>query len=92
MPKLGLILFAGGNGSDKSTPMAALIDYRNQKSKGHIVTIEDSAESTHPHKGCIVSQREVGTDSPPDNRFNTQPLSSVLFDDQHSRAGHCVKD
>jgi twitching motility protein PilU len=43
--------------------MAALIDYRNQKSKGHIITIEDPVEFTHPHKGCIVNQREVGTDT-----------------------------
>lgn len=61
MSKLGLILFVGGTGSGKSTSMAALIDYRNQKSKGHIITIEDPVEFTHPHKGCIVNQREVGT-------------------------------
>ncbi|MGK0336053.1 MAG: twitching motility protein PilU, partial [Candidatus Azotimanducaceae bacterium] len=54
MSKLGLILFVGGTGSGKSTSMAALIDYRNQKSKGHIITIEDPVEFTHPHKGCIV--------------------------------------
>lgn len=63
MSKLGLILFVGGTGSGKSTSMAALIDYRNQKSKGHIITIEDPVEFTHPHKGCIVNQREVGTDT-----------------------------
>ena len=57
--KLGLILFVGGTGSGKSTSMAALIDYRNQKSKGHIITIEDPVEFTHPHKGCVVNQREV---------------------------------
>jgi twitching motility protein PilU len=50
-------------GSGKSKSMAALIDYRNQKSKGHIITIEDPVEFTHPHKGCIVNQREVGTDT-----------------------------
>jgi twitching motility protein PilU len=63
MSKLGLILFVGGTGSGKSTSMAALIDYRNEKSKGHIITIEDPVEFTHPHKGCVVNQREVGTDT-----------------------------
>ncbi len=63
MSKLGLILFVGGTGSGKSTSMAALIDYRNQKTKGHIITIEDPVEFTHPHKNCIVNQREVGTDT-----------------------------
>lgn len=63
MSKLGLILFVGGTGSGKSTSMAALIDYRNQKSKGHIITIEDPVEFTHPHKGCVVNQREVGADT-----------------------------
>ncbi len=63
MSKLGLILFVGGTGSGKSTSMAALIDYRNQRSKGHIITIEDPVEFTHPHKGCIVNQREVKADT-----------------------------
>ena len=63
MSKLGLILFVRGTGSGKFTSMAALIDYRNEKPKGHIITIEDTAEFTHPHKGCIVNQREVGTDT-----------------------------
>ena len=63
MSKLGLILFVGGTGSGKSTSMAALIDYRNQKSKGHIIKIEDPVEFTHPHKGCVVNQREVGQDT-----------------------------
>ena len=63
MSKLGLILFVGGTGSGKSTSMAALIDFRNIKSTGHIITIEDPVEFTHPHKGNIVNQREVGTDT-----------------------------
>jgi twitching motility protein PilU len=63
MSKMGLVLFVGGTGSGKSTSLAALIDYRNVKSKGHIITIEDPVEFTHPHKGCIVNQREVGTDT-----------------------------
>lgn len=63
MQKLGLILFVGGTGSGKSTSMAALIDHRNKNSKGHIITIEDPVEFTHPHKGCIVNQREIGSDT-----------------------------
>ncbi len=63
MAKRGLILFVGGTGSGKSTSLAALIDYRNTNSKGHIITIEDPVEYIHPHKGCIVNQREVGMDT-----------------------------
>jgi twitching motility protein PilU len=63
MAKRGLILFVGGTGSGKSTSLAALIDYRNVNSTGHIVTIEDPVEYVHPHKGCIVNQREVGVDT-----------------------------
>ncbi|MDQ2694561.1 MAG: PilT/PilU family type 4a pilus ATPase [Pseudomonadota bacterium] len=63
MEKNGLILFVGGTGSGKSTSLAALIDYRNANSGGHIVTIEDPIEFVHRHKRCIVSQREVGVDT-----------------------------
>jgi twitching motility protein PilU len=63
MAKRGLILFVGGTGSGKSTSLAALIDYRNTNSKGHIVTIEDPVEYVHQHKGCIINQREVGMDT-----------------------------
>ncbi len=63
MAKRGLILFIGGTGSGKSTSLAALIDYRNSNSKGHIITIEDPVEYIHPHKGCIINQREVGVDT-----------------------------
>ncbi len=63
MAKRGLILFVGGTGSGKSTSLAALIDYRNTNSKGHIITIEDPVEYIHPHKGCIINQREVGMDT-----------------------------
>ena len=63
MAKRGLILFVGGTGSGKSTSLAALIDHRNSNSKGHIITIEDPIEFLHPHKKCIVSQREVGVDT-----------------------------
>lgn len=63
MEKRGLILFVGGTGSGKSTSLAALIDYRNRHSSGHIITIEDPIEYVHPHKKCLVNQREVGVDT-----------------------------
>jgi twitching motility protein PilU len=63
MSKRGLILFVGGTGSGKSTSLAALIDYRNSNSGGHIITIEDPVEFVHKHKKCIVNQREVGVDT-----------------------------
>ena len=63
MLKRGLILFVGGTGSGKSTSLAALIDYRNANSGGHIITIEDPIEYIHPHKKSLVSQREVGVDT-----------------------------
>ena len=61
--KRGLVLFVGGTGSGKSTSLASLIDYRNENSTGHIITIEDPIEFVHKHKGCIINQREVGTDT-----------------------------
>jgi twitching motility protein PilU len=63
MSKRGLVMFVGGTGSGKSTSLAALIDYRNQNSDGHIITVEDPIEFIHPHKRSIVSQREVGVDT-----------------------------
>ena len=63
MNKRGIILIVGGTGSGKSTSLAALIDHRNKNSDGHIVTIEDPVEFVHPHRGCIVNQREVGVDT-----------------------------
>ena len=54
--KRGLILFVGGTGSGKSTSLAALIDYRNENTQGHIITIEDPVEFTHKHKGVAVGQ------------------------------------
>lgn len=73
MEKRGLVMFVGGTGSGKSTSLAALIDYRNRTSAGHIITIEDPIEYVHPHKKSIVSQREVGvdTDSYEDALHNT---------------------
>lgn len=63
MQKRGLILFVGGTGSGKSTSLASLIDYRNENSSGHIITIEDPVEFVHRHKKSIVNQREVGVDT-----------------------------
>jgi twitching motility protein PilU len=59
----GLILMTGATGSGKSTSLAAMIDYRNENLGGHIITIEDPVEFIHPHKKCLISQREVGVDS-----------------------------
>lgn len=59
----GLILVTGPTGSGKSTTLASIIDYININRKDHIVTIEDPIEYLHPHKGCIVNQREVGADT-----------------------------
>ncbi|HHJ39583.1 MAG: type IV pili twitching motility protein PilT [Methylothermaceae bacteria B42] len=63
MTKRGLIIFVGATGTGKSTSLAAMLKYRNQNSSGHIITIEDPIEYTHKHEGCIVTQREVGTDT-----------------------------
>lgn len=63
LTKRGLVIFVGGTGSGKSTSLASLIDYRNENTNGHIITIEDPVEFVHQHKGCLVTQREVGTDT-----------------------------
>ena len=63
MTKRGLVIMVGGTGSGKSTSLAAMIDYRNANSYGHIITIEDPIEYVHPHKNCIIMQREVGVDT-----------------------------
>jgi len=63
MNKRGLIIFVGATGSGKSTSMAAMLDFRNENSHGHIITVEDPIEFVHPHKNCIVTQREVGLDT-----------------------------
>lgn len=59
----GLILVTGATGSGKSTTLAAIIDYINNSRSGHILTIEDPIEFMHRDKRCIVSQREIGTDT-----------------------------
>ncbi|MGH8585935.1 MAG: PilT/PilU family type 4a pilus ATPase [Gammaproteobacteria bacterium] len=63
MAKRGLVIMVGATGSGKSTSLAAMIDHRNQNSYGHIITIEDPIEFVHPHKNCIITQREVGVDT-----------------------------
>jgi len=63
MTKRGLCIFVGATGSGKSTSLAAMVDWRNENSYGHIITVEDPVEFVHPHKNCIVTQREVGVDT-----------------------------
>jgi twitching motility protein PilU len=63
MTKRGLVIMVGGTGSGKSTSLAAMIGHRNDNSYGHIITIEDPVEFVHEHKNCIITQREVGTDT-----------------------------
>jgi twitching motility protein PilU len=63
MAKRGLFLVVGGTGTGKSTSLAALLGYRNQHSRGHIITIEDPIEFVHEHGKSMVTQREVGTDT-----------------------------
>jgi len=63
MAKRGLVILVGGTGSGKSTSLAAMVDHRNVNSQGHIITVEDPVEFVHPHKNCIVTQREVGIDT-----------------------------
>jgi twitching motility protein PilU len=63
MNKRGLVLVVGGTGSGKSTTLAALIDYRNSTSAGHIITVEDPVEYVHVSKKSLVSHREVGVDT-----------------------------
>jgi len=92
MTKRGLVIFVGGTGSGKSTSLASMIDYRNENSNGHIITIEDPVEFVHHHKGCIVTQREVGNDTesfevalkntlrqaPPPNRWSRIAVASAM--------------
>ncbi len=63
MTKRGLVLVTGATGSGKSTTLAAMIDWRNANSAGHIVTVEDPIEFMHPHKRCLITQREIGFDT-----------------------------
>ncbi len=63
MSKRGLCIMVGATGSGKSTTLAAMLGYRNENSYGHIITIEDPVEYVHPHKNCVITQREVGVDT-----------------------------
>jgi len=62
MAKRGVVMVVGATGSGKSTTLAAMVGYRNENSQGHIITIEDPIEYVHPHKNCVITQREVGVD------------------------------
>ena len=61
--KRGLVILVGATGSGKSTTLAAMVDHRNESTHGHIITLEDPVEFVHPHKNCIVTQREIGIDT-----------------------------
>jgi twitching motility protein PilU len=63
MEKRGLVIMVGSTGSGKSTTLAAMVGYRNENSYGHIITIEDPVEFVHPHRNCVITQREVGVDT-----------------------------
>ncbi|ABE42359.1 PilT/PilU family type 4a pilus ATPase [Polaromonas sp. JS666] len=63
MSKRGLTILVGATGSGKSTTLAAMVDWRNEQSFGHIITIEDPVEFVHAHKNCVITQREVGLDT-----------------------------
>jgi len=63
MTKRGLVIMVGGTGSGKSTSLAAMINHRNENQSGHIITLEDPIEYVHPHKKCIMTQREIGLDA-----------------------------
>jgi twitching motility protein PilT len=59
----GLVLVTGPTGSGKSTTLAAMVDRVNRERRGHIITVEDPIEFVHRHQGCIINQREIGTDT-----------------------------
>lgn len=63
MTKRGLVIMVGATGSGKSTSLAAMLGHRNENSYGHIITVEDPIEYVHPHRNCIVTQREIGVDT-----------------------------
>ena len=63
LEKRGLVMITGITGSGKSTTLASMVDYRNEREEGHIITIEDPIEYYHDHKKSVVTQREVGVDT-----------------------------
>ena len=107
MKKQGIVLLVGATGTGKSTTLAAMMGYRNENSRGHIITIEDPIEYVHEHKGCIITQREVGIDT---NSFeaglkNTlrqapdviligeiRTSETMDYDIQYDETGHLVFD
>jgi len=77
MAPRGICLVTGPTGSGKSTTLAAMIDYRNQMEKGHILTVEDPIEFVHESQKCLINQREVHRDT---QSFNAA-LRSALRED-----------
>ena len=75
--KRGLVLVTGPTGSGKSTTLASLINVINDRSPYHVITLEDPIEYLHPHKRCIVNQREIGLDT----KSFSQALTSALRED-----------
>jgi twitching motility protein PilU len=63
LAKRGIVLFVGATGTGKSTSLAAMVGYRNQRMSGHIITVEDPIEYVHFHRKSLVTQREVGIDT-----------------------------
>jgi twitching motility protein PilU len=63
LAKRGLVIFVGGTGTGKTTSLASMVDFRNENTYGHIITVEDPIEFVHTHKNCIVTQREIGIDT-----------------------------
>src|SRR6267143_419362 len=80
MTKRGLVIFVGATGCGKSTSLAAMIGYRNENSHGHIVTIEDPVEFVHPHKNCMITQREgKGRAAAVEVLLNSPLISDLIF-------------
>ena len=63
LSKRGLMIVVGGTGMGKTTSLAAMLDWRNENTYGHIITVEDPIEFVHHHKNCLVTQREIGLDT-----------------------------
>ncbi|TNF57199.1 MAG: PilT/PilU family type 4a pilus ATPase [Burkholderiales bacterium] len=63
LSKRGLCILVGATGSGKSTSLAAMVDWRNENTYGHIITVEDPIEFVHAHKNCVITQREIGLDT-----------------------------
>src|SRR5439155_689645 len=80
MTKRGLVIMVGATGSGKSTTLAAMVGYRNENSHGHIITIEDPIEFTHPHKGCLITLKEgKGRCAAVEIMLNSPLISDLIF-------------